>query len=173
MSPRKLTTSAALGISTAAMGTLLLGAPAAYADAATAMPAQIASAAAADRLTVETSNGWEAVVGPASSVNEVRDLSKDLGIGTVSLYTGNDETGRAILIFTGNNDSPVGFKVHGDTFTSVDNETDQAWYVFDDSHKLDESVAAGTAENVNPVDLTIDNTIKFQFNLFGISSLYA
>jgi hypothetical protein len=157
MSPRKLATIAALGISgisAAAAGTLLLGAPAAYADTTTAaMPTQIASAAAADGLTVEQSNGWEAITGAAASINTIQELATTYGVGTIADYTGNDETGTAILVFTGNHDTTTAFHITGATVTSADNDTDQPWYVYTDDGAPDATVPAGTAEDIPPADL--------------------
>jgi hypothetical protein len=87
------------------------------------------------------SNGWEAVTGPAAAVDEVRTLAAADGIGTLTACTGDSETGQAILIFTGD-DSVGAFDISGASIHSVDNATDQTWYVFDDSGAPDASIAA-------------------------------
>ena len=165
MSTRKLATIATLGAGAAAAGSLLLGAPAAYADTATAtvQPAQIVSAAAAEGLTIETDNGWEAIAGPAASVTDIQKAVGSRGVGTIADYTGKDETGQAILIFTGNGDTTTAFHVTGATVTSTDNDTDQPWYVYDDNGALDAAVPAGAAENIPPTDL---------FNFSGVFSAF-
>ena len=165
MSPRKLATITALGI-TAAAGTLLFGAPAAYADTAATQTAQInklVSAAAGEGLQVQISNGWEAVSGPAAGIDGIQVLATTSGIGTIADYTGKDETGTAILIFTGDSDVTAGFHVSGATVSSTDNDTDQAWYVYTDDGELDATVPAGTAENITPTDL---------FNFSGVFSAF-
>jgi hypothetical protein len=84
---------AALGVSGVAAAGTLFAAPAAYADSPT-LPTSITDAITQDGLNVEVSNGWEAAAGPARAVNDVRSLAASLGIGTLAVYTGNDETGR-------------------------------------------------------------------------------
>jgi hypothetical protein len=155
---------AALGICGVVAGGALLAAPLAYADSPT-LPMAVTDTIAADGLRVEMSNGWEAVAGPARDVNDVRSLASSYGIGTVAMYTGNNETGQAVLIFTGNdNTSPVRFDVVGGTVTSVDNTTDDAWYVFDDNGVPDAGLQPGTASNIKAADANLVNVTLFSFS---------
>ncbi|SDP21484.1 hypothetical protein [Actinacidiphila guanduensis] len=129
-------------------GYVLLSAAGAQA-AGPALPADVRQAA--EELGVQVSNGWEAVTGPAAAVEEVRTLAAADGIGTLTAYTGDGETGQAILIFTGD-DSVGAFDISGASIHSVDNATDQTWYVFDDSGAPDASVPANTSADIPPVD---------------------
>lgn len=144
--------------------TVGIAAPAAYADSP-ALPAGVTDAIAADQLNVEVSNGWEAVAGPARGVNDVRSLAASLGVGTLAMYTGDDETGQAVLIFTGgDNASPVHFDVTGGIVTSAQNDTDQPWYVFDDHGAPDADLEPGTASNIPPADAALVNITLFSFS---------
>lgn len=153
---RSMTALATCGL---AAGSALLAAPAAHAANPTPLPSAVSDEIARNELPVQVSNGWEAVTGPARSVNEVRDLATSLDIGTVAMYTGDDETGRAILIFTGDDQTaPTAFDVTGGTvIRSVDNDTDQAWYVYDDHGVLDATVPAETAQDIPPADAELVN----------------
>lgn len=102
----------------------------------------------------------EAVTGAASQIDDVRVLAYNDGIGTIANYTGDNETGRAILIFTGDHQPNMGFGVTGATVHSEDNDTDQTWYVYNDDNTLDATVPANTAENIPPADL-----LDFTFNI--------
>jgi hypothetical protein len=130
------------------------------ADAATFLPlsSRLTAAAAQDDLTLQFSGGWLAVAGPATTVNDLRDDANLLGVANTVLYTGSNETGTAVLIFTGNDDStsqPVGFNVAGDTIASVDNDTDQPWYIYDDNGTPDATVSAGAAQNITPANCVV------------------
>jgi hypothetical protein len=113
-----------------------------------------------EHLGVQVINGWEAVTGPASQIDDVRVLAFNDKIGTIADYTGDNESGRAILIFTGDHQPDMGFGVTGATVSSEDNDTDQTWYVYTDDNTLDATVPANTAENIPPADL-----LDFTFNI--------
>lgn len=138
-------------LSVAAIAAALAAAPAAHASAAPAapkLPADLTKAVGKSGLDVQTINGWEAVTGPAASVNELRVKAADDKVGTITNYTGMHETGLAILIFTGDDDPHMGFGVEGATIASTDNDTDQTWYLYKDDGTLDTTVKGGTAENI-------------------------
>lgn len=123
-------------------------APAAHAPK---VPAAISQAIARDGLNVESSQGWEAVSGPAAKVNDIRTQAVGANIGTLTQYTGANETGQAILIFTGNpGKDAVAFSVGRGAIHSVQNDTAQTWYLSAGRGKPDEGVAGGTATNVRP-----------------------
>lgn len=156
-------TTAALGGCAIAAGCALFGAPAAFAadePAPPTLPANLVQAIDREHLGAQVINGWEAVTGPASRIDDVRVVAATDGIGTIANYTGNNETGRAILIFTGNDQPNLGFGVTGATVHSEDNDTDQTWYVYNDDDTLDATVPANTAENIPPADL-----LDFTFNI--------
>jgi len=142
-----------------------LAAPAARAAGPIALPQSVTSAISAARLTPQISYGWEAVAGPATSISKIRGQASSLGIGGVAMYRGNNEAGRGILIFTGDDDSTTpatAFRVTGPAVASVVNGTDQAWSVFADGNRAtpDATISAGTAENITPVVATlVDSTV--------------
>ncbi|WP_157435818.1 hypothetical protein [Actinospica robiniae] len=135
-----------------------MSAPAAFAAESPRIPDDIKAAINSMHLNVQVNDGWEAVTGPASSINDVRAVATADHFGTIADYTGSDETGRAILIFTGNDHDAVGFRVSGATFSSEANDTDQPWYVYEDNDTLDAIAPAGTAENIPPVDMQESST---------------
>jgi hypothetical protein len=139
-----------------AAGCALFGAPAAFAaQEATPpeLPGNVTAAIDDEHLHVELSHGWQAVTGPAADVEIVRIAAATDGLGTITGYTGNDETGRAILIFTGNDLPEFGVSIDGATIRSEDNDTDQSWYVYNDNGEFDAAVPANTAQNIPPADL--------------------
>lgn len=146
---------------TAAVAVSLAAAPAHAATPTAKPPAlspNVSKAISSEGLNTEVINGWKAVTGPAAKVNEVRAMAVSDRIGTVAEYTGNDETGQAILIFTGADNQVLGFHVTGGAIRSVDNATDQVWYVYDDSVKEEVAVPAHTAKNVQAPDARISNS---------------
>lgn len=169
---------AGVGVCGVVAGCALFVAPMASAAESAPLSKPVTDVIASENLTVETVHGIEAVAGRAARVDEVRAAATSQGFGTVTLYTGNDETGQAILIFTGNDNSttpPDDFHIGGGTITSVADDTDQAWYVFNDNGTLDASVAPETARNIPPVDAglgdsyiysaeTADNWFYFEAN---------
>jgi len=146
-----------------AAGCALLGAPTAFAaDEPTppTLPGDLTWAIGYAGLDVQVINGWEAVTGEAYRIDGVQVRATEDGIGTIADYTGHDETGRAILIFTGNNQPDMGFGITGATVNSANNDTDQTWYAYNDDGSYDATVPAGTAENIPPADL-----LDFTFNI--------
>jgi hypothetical protein len=138
-------------------------APAARAAAAPAppqLPVQVTQAITSAGLDVQIINGWEAVTGPAAGIDGIQVLATTDGIGTIADYTGHDETGRAILVFVGNDQPDMGFGITGATVTSADNDTNQTWYAYNDDDTLDAAIPAGTAKNIHPADL-----LDFTFNI--------
>lgn len=116
------------------------------------VPAGITRAISQDGLSVQSSQGWQAVSGPAAKVDDIRVRAASEGIGTLTEYTGVNETGQAMLIFTGTpGKRPVAFNVGHSTIHSTQNDTGQTWYMASDHGKLDADIAAGTATNVRPV----------------------
>jgi hypothetical protein len=157
-----LTAVAAMAFAAAAAG-----APAARAADPLPLPAQLTAAIAHDDLPVQTSHGWEAVTGDAADVNAIRTLAHGLGIGTYALYADDNETGHALLIFTGNDDAgATAFQVTGATAYSVDNDTDQTWYIYNGSGKPDAAIGPGTATDIPPADAAVAN---FSVTLFSFS----
>jgi hypothetical protein len=142
---------------TAAMA-IAAGMAAAPAHAATTptpptLPAQLTAAIGAAGLSVQVDNGWEAATGPAATVTSVQALATSLSIGTLAEYSGNNETGQAILIFSGSSDpSSLQFQVNGGTADSADNNTNQTWYIDTNAGQPDATITPGTAENITPVD---------------------
>ena len=151
---------AAAATAIAAAATTAPAARAAAAPAPPQLPAQVTQAITRAGLDVQIINGWEAITGPAAGIDSIQILATTDGIGTIADYTGHDETGRAILIFTGNDQPDMGFGITGATVTSADNDTNQTWYAYHDDDTLDATIPAGTAENIPPVDL-----LDFTFNI--------
>jgi hypothetical protein len=154
---------AVLGVGGVAAGCALFAAPAAFAAAEPpALPAAVVSQIAQERLYVEVSHGWEAVVGSPHQVDRVGSLAKSLGVGSVVLYTQRRYEpghwrGEALLVFTGNHNDPIRFGISGGTIRSVANDTNQTWYLFADNGERDASLAPGTVRNVKPVDAVLTN----------------
>jgi hypothetical protein len=151
---------AAAATATAAAIATAPAASAATAPTPPTLPAQLTAAIASSGLGVQAIKGWEAVTGPAAGIDAVQAQATTSGIGTVAYFTGHDETGTAILVFTGNDQPDMGFGISGATATSADNDTNQAWYTYTDSNTLDATIPAGTAENIPPADL-----LDFTFNI--------
>lgn len=88
----------------------------------------------------------------------------------MTTYTGDDETGHALLIFVGDGIDAAAFVIGGSSVSNVDNDTNQTWYLYDEegekngdvrsgiAMKQDASVAPGTAENIPAVNGEIANT---------------
>jgi uncharacterized protein with PIN domain len=151
----------AAGLTAAAGLALAAGlatAPAAFAATVvgnpTPLPSTVNSTIAQLDLPVQVSNGYEAITGQAAVVDFVRALANSLNIGSVAAYTGNFETGNAILIFTGNDLASTAanaFQVTGNpTFMSFSNSTDQPWYIFSSTAGglASTAIPAGFAENI-------------------------
>jgi len=158
MSVRYRRTAATLGACVLAAGCTLMSTSAASAAEGPKIPDNIEAAINRLNLDVQLSDGWEAVTGPASSVNDVRAVATADHFGTIADYTGADETGRAILIFTGNSHEAVGFDVSGTTFSSEANDSDQDWYLYEEDNTLSAIAPAGAAENIPPIDMQESNT---------------
>lgn len=156
----------AAGLAIAAGAAAAPAAHAARADNPAPLSAKINDVIARDRLPVQVNNGWEAVTGPADRIGDVRSMAASLSVGDVVEYTGEDQTGQAILIFTGNDTANTAFQVTGAAFHSVADDTDQTWYVYDDSGKPDANITPGSAENMPAVDATLAN---FNVTLFSFS----
>jgi hypothetical protein len=124
------------------------------------LPPAVVAAIASTGLPAQVVNGWEAVAGPAATIDAIQAQATTSGIGTIADYTGHDETGTAILVFTGNQQPDMGFGITGGTVTSADNDTNQTWYTYNDNDTLDATTAPGTAENIPPADL-----LDFTFNI--------
>ena len=110
-------------------------------------------------LTIRTFDGWQVVTGPAAAVNPIQDLAAGLGFGTIAQYTGDNETGTAVLILTGNDPGPVTFRVNGITADSADNDTSQDYYIDTDTGTLDAALTPGTAENITPADYEVGDQL--------------
>ena len=154
MSVRARRITGALGVCGVAAGCALFGAPAAFAaQEATPpeLPGNVTAAIDDEHLHVELSHGWQAVTGPAADVEIVRIAAATDGLGTITGYTGNDETGRAILIFTGNDLPEFGVSIDGATIRSEDNDTDQSWYVYNDNGEFDAAGSDPREVKVSPV----------------------
>jgi hypothetical protein len=155
-----LAAKAVAGLTAAAALTIAAGAataPAALAATAgnpTPLPAAVSETIAQLDLPVQVNSGWEAITGQAANVDYVRALAVDLNVGTIVAYTGEYETGNAILIFTGNDSpttAPTTFQVSGNpTFLSVANDTDQPWFVYSSTSPgfANTSLGSGVAENI-------------------------
>ena len=115
------------------------------------LPTQVTAAIAKVGLSVQTNEGWEAVTGSAGCVNWVRALATVLGVGSLGEYTVDGEAGQAILIFSGNDDSSVGFSIDGAAADSAANETSKTWTVSAASDLPDATLRPGTAEDITPV----------------------
>lgn len=161
-----LSAAAALGVTAA-----LAAGPAARAaepashhkPAAPALTAKVRRAIAEEGLRLQVSDGWGAVAGPAAKIDDVQVTAATDHIGTIADFTGHDETGTAVLIFTGSGQARIGFGITGAAVTSTDNDTGRTWYAYSDSDKLDAVVKPGTAENIPPADV-----YDFSFNI-GLS----
>ncbi len=160
-----LSAAAAIGATALATGPAARAAePAPYhKHAAPALTAQVKHAIAEEGLRLQVSDGWEAVAGPAAKVDAVQVTATTGHIGTVTDFTGRDETGQAVLVFTGSGQVRIGFGITGATVASTDNDTSRTWYAYTDSDKLDAVVKPGTAENIPPAGI-----YDFSFNI-GLS----
>lgn len=171
MSPLSVARPRAIAALTAAatVGAIALAAAPARASARAAEPPKLTpkveKAIAHDHLKTEVSHGWEAVTGTASKVNDVRIDAVESKIGTVVAYTGDDETGQAILIFTGYDKDVTPFEITGTAIRSVDNDTDQSWYLYDDKGKKDAEVSPDTAKNIPAVDASLVNVNLTRFSV--------
>ncbi len=148
-------------VAATAITAALATAPAAHATDAPTPPqlsGRITQAITDDGLDVQVINGWEAVAGPAASIDSVQALATSYSVGTIADYTGPDETGQAILIFTGNQQVGMGLRITGATIASADNDTSQMWYVFHDNDTFDAAIPPGTAMNIPLADLLDFNT---------------
>ena len=155
-----LAAKAAAGLTAAVALTMAVGAataPAAFAASAanpTPLPAVITTTAAQLNVPVQVNDGWEAITGQAAVVDYIRAIAVSLNVGNVVAYTGQYESGNAILIFTGN-DSPTtaatAFQVSGNpTFLSVSNDTDQSWFIYNSTSPgfASASLPSGVSQNI-------------------------
>ena len=148
--PATLTATAAMTI-TAAMGGAPVQATTQPVSVPPVLPAQVTAAIAKTGLSVQTNDGWEAITGSAGYVNWVRALATILGVGSLGQYTVDGEAGEAILVFSGNDDSSVGFTIVGAAPDSAANETTKTWAINGLNGLPDATLRPGTAEDITPV----------------------
>jgi hypothetical protein len=161
---RAITALSAAAATVAAMALAI--APAAHAAAPPAKPTppMLSPALTAEiaklGLGVQVINGWEAITGPAAIISGVQAQASAGGVGSLADFTGLNESGTGILVFTGGEQPNMGFGISGGTAVSTDNDTSQTWYTYNDNNTLDATIPADTAENIPPADL-----LDFTFNI--------
>jgi len=158
--------SAANGITALAAAVITATVATAPADATTppaptppVLPAQLTTAITQASLNVRVKSGWEAVTGPATSVNSIRALATILGVSSLSEYTDDAEAGTTVLIFPGDDDTSTGFNIHGPTAKSAANDTSQIWAVTSSDGLPGNILAPGDAEDISPLTVSTLNPV--------------
>jgi hypothetical protein len=109
-------------------------------------------------LSVQVSNGYIGASGPAAVVQVAcaLPLSETDGLGSLCVYSGDNETGEGLIFFPGDNvKAGTCFYVYGDTSNFADN-TDQPWDLAsvngncDNGGVVDALDQSGQDENINP-----------------------
>lgn len=116
-------------------------------------------------VRVQVVDHWEAVSGSAAAINDIRADAYASHIGTLTQYTGYDETGDAVLIFTDSGHATAeSFQVTGTTFLSAVNDSYQTWYIVDGSGKTTSTVPSGTAINLGATASPLDYNLNRDVN---------
>ena len=108
-------------------------------------------------LSTYTLNGVIAAEGPAPVVARVcTALGTKAGYGAIAAYTGSDETGTGLSIFTGGN-VPAGsvYGTEGMTEVNFQNCTDQPWEIGEPGRAPVDVQAPGTDGSTPPQDWAV------------------
>jgi hypothetical protein len=122
-------------------------------------------------LSVQVSNGYVGATGPASLVQVAcaLPLSETDGLGSLCVYTGDNETGDGLIFFPGDSvPSGTCMYIYGDIDNFGDN-TNQSWdlgtsvdHDCQGGGTVDALDQSGQDQNVSPVDY---GAVAVQFNL--------